>query len=388
VTPPEPQALLRPTPTSTPKDVSGSTLKQIKVSGDSIATVTIDKNEVCVGEENLIRVNLHPGHPQGRVFVNGELGSVRKQIALPNMVGQVTPTISFIHSTAEETTPIQAPFYVVKPCKTQVFGQVNHQLLVNSRDVFGFVVKIVSHPNAIEFMPTGFRWDFGDGTEVTTMKPYVEHDFSRRPQTTDYSEFLVRVDVQDHKGKVLTLHEPMVLQNDAFQHQKQRNTILLLSNKEPRLAEVLTDGSVRQSVQLWHTHDKTVRIQRVIVEIEDEKGSTKRSQGNPSELLDSLSLSPGKSVHANLRLAKDSPARLVRYEISGISEDGKLAEGTFSIQRPTAKPTPENHSPVDARTAMRIRMAQKILGKPFVSDGDMDRLEAQGAFRKLEARPD
>lgn len=354
-----------------------------RVLDTSLASVTIDKNEVCVGEQNVLRVHLRSSLRGARTFVDGELGSAHVYIPMNAQDAQVSPRVAVV--TANGSHDIQAPTFKVKNCTPERTGQVRHRALMNATDVYEFMF-IATSIGGKKFKPTVFHWDFGDGKKETSRTASVTHSYGMREQNLPISDMLIRLDMEDAEGNRLQLHDTLTLQNEAF-NALQSGLVQIFSDSNPRFPEEDRQGNVIQKVTLWHVHNSPVRVAKVTIEESDDH-KTRRRIVEAGEILSGTTLRPGQTIEFPVRLEKDSPYRVVRYQVHGKSDDGKIAGGGFSIQRPTARPTAEDHSPVDARTAMRIRMAQKILGKPFVSDGDMDRLEAQGAFRKLEARPD
>jgi hypothetical protein len=349
----------------------------------ALARVYLQKSEVCSGEQNLLRVELgEKAAKETRIFIDGQVGPARIYAPTTTEEREITPSITLVTTSG---TPIKAPSFKVKPCKPLIFVKVEHSPVPNSLDVIQFSVRVVGRPEA-PFEPVSYRWSFGDGASARSDKGHIEHDYGRRPQSKPTSDLLIRVEISGKDGRQIEAFDTLSLTNEAF-HSIKQGVVQILSDATPRFPEEDAQGNVKQTIKLWHVHDRPVQIAAVTIE-ESEDQKLHRRVVKAGSLLPSTLLRPGQVIELPVQLGKDSPYRVVHYQVHGKSEDGKLASGDFFVQRPTARPTPEDHSPVDARTAMRIRMAQKILGKPFVSDGDMDRLEAQGAFRKLEARPD
>ena len=79
----------------------------------------------------------------------------------------------------------------------------------------------------------------------------------------------------------------------------------------------------------------------------------------------------------------------VSYFVFGTSQDGHRVSGSFSVLRPTKKPTKEDHVAVeDPVLVAKIREARQLLHQEFVTDEDIWRLERAGkltAFRSADA---
>src|SRR5262249_30731260 len=78
----------------------------------------------------------------------------------------------------------------------------------------------------------------------------------------------------------------------------------------------------------------------------------------------------------------------VNYRLTGTSQDGHPAAGSFSVMRPPAKPTADNSRRIDDPTLKaKIVAARAILGKDVVTDEDIWALEREGLLSGLVVPP-
>ena len=109
----------------------------------------------------------------------------------------------------------------------------------------------------------------------------MSHDYERRVQDSLYSYFVVRVDVRDAAGELLTGRTTLPLINQAFEAFARKGIVQLLIGLDPRFPDLGPDGRVVQNVRLWHTRAEPVTIDAAALTKYFEGASAKRS---PSRL--------------------------------------------------------------------------------------------------------
>jgi hypothetical protein len=386
--PPHPEPAARPQPPDPPPVVD---------------EVTVEKPEVCSGEENLVTVHAHTVNGTDEFLhyvVDGAMGSavpVRLVLGHEGRVeGQHVISV-FGRNNVAVTVPV--PEYKVKDCQPERALVVESRVAANTWSAFDFVARIVSLPppppgirgdgSHKPFVPVSYAWAFGDGEGATTTGPLVSHDYERRSQDALYSYFTVRVDARSEGGEVLTGRTTLPLINPAFEAFAQKGVVQLLVALDPRFPELRPDGRVVQNVRLWHTRREPMTIDAAAVTryFEGGSGETQPQPVDVGGLLGTTTVPPGKegiTTSVVLDTITDPGVFSVTYRLSGHSPDGHPVMGSFSVMRPPPRPTADNSRPVvDQALKAKILAAREILGRDTVNDEDLWQLERQGRFASL-----
>ena len=368
-----------------------------------IDEITVEKPEVCSGEENLVTVRAHTVNGTDEFLhyvVDGAMGSaVPLRLLLGNdgrVEGQHVISV-FGRNNVAVTVPV--PEYKVKDCQPQRVVVVEARVAANTWSAFDFVARIVPLPPPAPgirsegshkpFAPVSYAWTFGDGEAATTTGPRVSHDYERRSQDALYSYFTVRVDARSESGEVLTGRTTLPLINPAFEAFAQKGVVQLLVALDPRFPELRPDGRVVQNVRLWHTRREPVTVDAAVVTryFEGGSGETQPQPVDVGGLLGTTTVPPGKegiTTSVVLDTVTDPGVFSTTYRLSGHSPDGHPAMGSFSVMRPPPRPTADNSRPVvDPTLKAKILAAREILGKDTVNDEDLWELERQGRFASL-----
>ena len=365
-----------------------------------IDEITVEKTEVCEGEENLITVRAHT--PDGTdAFLHYSIGGRQ---------GPRAPVRSWIADDGEQpklevlafgknnvTTRMEVPTFTVKPCKPARMALITFNLRANTWGEYDFDVKLVENPppgnvSVVPFKPRSYEWNFGDGETVTTDVSHVTHSYEGRKQEAMFSNFLIEVKVHGSSGE-----EPVVgrtslqLLNPVFEDLATKGVVTLLVQLTPRFPELGSDGVVRQKVRLFHTQDRPVFIHNAVVfrHLMNPTGPSPQQVVDPSSLLGTSIIPPGKGIEfdAKLDTGKDPNVFSVEHYVEGKDSEGRPARGAFSVMRPPPKPTKENSNPVaDPLLKAKIIAARKILNRPYVTDEDLWALERQGKFAEINAQ--
>jgi hypothetical protein len=352
--------------------------------------VTVEKPEVCEGEENLVTVKAHT--PNGddanlHYLVGTQMGPM-VPLRLPRDP-LAWPQIVVFGRTQSASIPV--PAYRIRSCPDSAKLLVEPHLRPNRWGEYDFEARIVSPSTARKpFVPVRYRWSFGDGATGATTVPLAAHNYEMRSQETLFSSYLIEVEANDDQGQKVVGRASLSLDNPAFETLRDKHFVQLLFSINPRYPELSSDGTVRQSVRAWHARgDHTVEITKVTRVRHKLDGTDERRDEDPS-LLGSSSIPsmPGIEGSVALDLRGDSETFSVDYSMEGTTDDGLPAYGKFSIMRPLPRPTREANRPVrDPVLLAKIRAARRILGQDYVSDEDILRLDREGKLTDLDVTP-
>jgi hypothetical protein len=368
-----------------------------------IDAITVEKPEVCSGEENLVTVRAHTVNGTNEFLhyvIDGAMGSsapVRLLLGQDGRVeGKHTITV-FGRGNVPLTVPV--PEYKVKDCQPERVVVVETRVQANTWSNFDLLAKIVGLPappagvraegSHKPFVPVSYAWSFGDGVTALTTGPVASHDYEGRTQAALYSYFPVRVDVRSDGGEVLTGRTTLPLINPAFEAFAQKGIVQLLVALEPRFPAMGADGRVVQNVRLWHTRSQPVTIDAVALTryFEGASGETPPQSLGVAQVLGTTTVPPGKdgiTTSVVLDTITDPGVFSVTYRLSGHSSDGHPVMGSFSVMRPPPKPTADNsQAVVDPMLKAKIVAARQMLGKETVTDEDIWQLEREGRFADL-----
>jgi hypothetical protein len=387
----------KPEPVATPEQPPA----QAEADAPVIDEITVEKKEVCEGEENLISVRAHTSNGTDE-FLSYMVGG-RK--------GQQVPVRSWIADDGENprlevkvfgrnnvVTSALVPAFVVKPCKPARIALITARLRANTWSEFDFEVKInesgaAGNPAAsvLPFKPRLYEWSFGDGEKATTQLPYATHNYEGRKQDAMYSHLLVEVKIHGETGEPVVGRTALQLLNPAFENLAAKGVVTLLVQLTPRFPEMGSDGVVRQKVRLFHHRDRPVFIHNaVLFRHKATPGEPVREQVvDPSSLMGTSIIPPGKGIEfeAKLDTRRDADVFSLEHYVEGKDSEGLPARGAFSVMRPPKLPTKEDSMPVeDPLLKQKILAARKILNRSYVTDEDLWALERAGKFAELEAK--
>lgn len=365
-----------------------------------IDEITVEKKEVCQGEENLVTVRAHTADGTDahlHYLIAGSTGAavpVRRMAAESGSAPQPLVTV-FGKDNAATDTPL--PRYKINDCQVPRYVVIVPRLRPNANEEYELQARIMEFGSRAAgtppFEPLRYRWDYGDGTTEVTTAPYAVHSYAERAQKTLYSNFLVSVEIEGRSTERLRGRHALQLMNSVFEAREAKGIVVLLSDASPRFPEVSSEGYVRQRFRLWHLQDGPVMISAVTARYEHQRPEQSGVRSlEPGRFIPGGQILPGRKVEVAVEFdsRKEPDLLAVHYELSGESEDGLPVRGTFSLMRPTPEPTPESGTPVlDPVLMAKIRRAQQLLGQRFVTDEDLFSLERAGKFADLrvEARP-
>jgi hypothetical protein len=362
-----------------------------------IDSITLEKDEVCEGEENLVTVRAHTPDDKD-AFLHYQIGSVRgSPAALRSYLddrGRPTRQRVTVFGRNNVASSADLPPFRVKRCAPALAVVVEHRLLPNTAAEFEFDARLVSTGSrgtdaaaAPPFRPRRFAWSFGDGTHEDSLEPHRTHSFAARAQDTLYSHFLVTVKVLGEDGRELEGRHAIELLNPAFEAFAYKGTVLLFADLEPRFPVLGANGVVNQGVRLWHTRPDVIAISKVTVTTRRADGQRSPPSFPPVRSVLSASVVPpgtGLQLHAVLDTRSEPDALSRDYYLEGQTAEGHPVRGAFSVMKPPALPTKERHEPIsDPLLLAKVKMAREVLHKEYVTDDDLGKLERAGQFDVL-----
>ena len=356
-----------------------------------IDKVTVEKNEVCIGEENLVTVRAHTTDGREDAYlhavIGGQSGMVVPLLARQGEGERSKPALITVFGRNNVATSVEVPSFTVKDCNVRHQLLIELQLRPNTESHYELRARTSAIGADEDFVATYYAWDFGDGEQTTTDRPFVIHDYGRRLQDALYSQFVIRVEAVSAKGESVVGRRTLALRNGAFVNLIYANTVTLMVELTPRFPQMGEDGVVRQGVRLWHHQRDPIHIERA----EARRNFTGDEPSRREEVsvvgLLGTHLIPRDGVEIEVQLdTRDEPDVFsVDYLLYGKSAEGIAVQGVFSVMVPPPAPTVDNSIPVrDPLFRAKIRRSMALLGKKLVTEEEIARLEADGAFSDLQ----
>jgi len=369
-----------------------------KLEAPIIDEVTVEHKEVCEGEENLISVKAHTLGGRGDAFLHYFIGTqtgqavpVRSVIPAPGLAtpGPMTIRVFGRNNTA---TSVPMPEYTVKRCQPDRSLFLRSRYVPNSPDELEFVAIIQELRPSSPMRVTSYRWEFGDGEQVITAGSTATHHFAIKNANTLYSEFLVKCEAMGADGRRVMGRMAVSLRNLEFENLAFHKTLVLSVELTPHFPQLDSHGRVVQTVRLYHHQNAPVRLEQAqLTYVKNSDGQEESVDAHSvGELLGSDEVPPGRGVTQTFQLdpAEHLGTRMLNYTFKGYTFDGIPAVANFSIMVPPAPPTRETGTPVtDRLLTQKILRARERLGKQFVNDEDLIKLEHEGAFDDFKAAP-
>jgi hypothetical protein len=363
-----------------------------------IDSITIEKDEVCEGEENLVTVKAHTPDDTD-AFLHVRIGAASgAAIPLRSYLddrGRPSARQVSVFGKNNVATMGEVPAFRVKPCPAALGVVIEHRLRPNTTAEFDFDARIVSRAAegadrdaGASFRPRSFTWSFGDGTHQSGHEPHATHSFADRSQETLYSPFLIALEVLDADGRLLKGRVSIDLLNPAFEAFAYKGIVVLITELDPRFPVLSESGIVDQGVRLSHTRSDAVAITKITMttKYEGRGGRSLPSYPDVRSVLGTTEILPGRGLE--LRTALDTrlePDAISRdYALEGRTRDGHPVRGAFSVMKPPPLPTKDRHEPIaDPVLLAKVKLARTLLHREFVTDQDLSTLERAGQFATL-----
>jgi thiol-disulfide isomerase/thioredoxin len=207
---------------------------------DIIQNITLDKTELCPGENVLVTVDaVHPESPQGLVdiSINGRLGSPQYL----QFTGTPGPRVIVVTAaTPEKHTDMEQVTIEVVECNDGYeFLEVTLRPNLFQEHTVDFEIT-----NAAEFSSQNpvYVWNFGDSQSLQTTVPYASHSYvDAIVRDQFYTNLQATITMQRSGLADLTAHKTLTLWN-TYAFDKQRGLIL---------PPVESDEHLQQSGPSW-----------------------------------------------------------------------------------------------------------------------------------------
>jgi hypothetical protein len=296
-----------------------------------IDEVTVDKTEVCRGEQNFMSIKAHTedGSDAFLAFsmIDPESGLTVFGSRIP--FRQSAPGDDEILVSVEGkrvTQRVALPAVTVKDCDAPLQASIKVGRGFDAMDR----VHLTARLDNFEFAPTRFEWDFGDGQRQTTATPEVDHSYEGRDQSSKQSSFVVQVKISDGGGRQAIGTQGVGFANLGF-------VPMAFLNEVPIAFGVRDPKSPSGELWLYHGYSQPVRFERVTVRDTRLEGNTRPVAESrsfvPEEVLGFADLPAHESrTVRGLNALRPSAAGMVRQvDIEGRTADGKLARGSFTL---------------------------------------------------------
>jgi hypothetical protein len=355
-----------------------------------VEEITVEKTEVCSGEDNLVTVRLAGDHQNDetiQITMPGNGGAGRQMpFILALTVAKQQPAMPEVVVSGRDgaLATVKIPTVTVKDCTPGPSLSVEVALVANTSATFALTAT-VRNPGPTAFKPVQWHWDFGDGRDATTKVRTVEHSYEDHPQKTRSSSFLVHVRAADAEGVEL-------LGRHALDVLRSKNVVVITTEPSPRVPVIADDGRVTQRVRIHHASDQPVTLERVEVQRfrDNEQGveEMQTTDVDPRQVLGTHVIPPGRGIEttAVFDTRAEPRTKRVTFDLHGKSADGIRASGQYSVLRPSEpSPQAEHEVVTDPQVKAAILAARKKLGRDEVSLDDMVRLKREGALDNLPA---
>jgi hypothetical protein len=353
-----------------------------------VEEITVEKTEVCSGEDNLVTVRLAGDHQNDeniQITMPGNGGAGRQ---MPFILGLTAakqqPAMPDVVVSGRDgvLATVKIPTVTVKDCTPGPALSVEVAPMANTSATFALTAT-VRNPGPTAFKPVQWHWDFGDGRDASTKVRTVEHSYEDHPQKTRISSFLVHVRAADAEGVEL-------LGRHALDVLRSKKVVVITTELSSRLPVIADDGRVTQRVRILHASDQPVTLERVEVQRfrDNEQGveEMQTTDVDPRQVLGTHVIPPGRGIETTAVLDTRAEPRTKRltFDLHGKSADGIRASGQYSMLRPS-EPIPQAEAVTDSQVKAAILAARKKLGRDEVSLDDMVRLKREGALDNLPA---
>jgi hypothetical protein len=357
-----------------------------------IDSVTVEKSEVCFGEENLVTVRAHTVNAtddQLHYAVAGISGQAVPIVRFPQDEGEPEKHSVAVFGRNNVMTTVPVPNYRVKDCGKRPLVLIEYRGRANRPDEFELSAKVLGL-TAGDIIAS-YEWDFGDAQQTSTNQSMVLHSYRNRVQKSAYAQYLVNLQVVTKTGHRHLGRVALQLLNRAYQTRLSRGVVILESDYEPRFAVMEPDGKVHQRVRLFHHEAEPVTIDAVYVEKQfvGTGSATKLEPIAPESVLPGRTVPPGDGLHFELTLDTESEPDTfgLNYVVSGRFATFQV-QGAFSLLRPPRLPTKEENVPVlEPAFRAKVLAARRLLHKDYVTDEEIHDLEAKGVFKGDEFKP-
>ncbi len=315
---------------------------QVDAARPIIDAVTVDKKEMCRGEENFVRIKARVTDGSD-AFLGYRFRDPRTGII--NLTGPVIPftvdepshaPLRVLVQGKMATTSAQVPDVLVKDCLASRQVRIAVSRRVVAQDMVGLTAEVVEYPpdgqqRVDPLVPVSYDWEFGDGESTTTTSAHLTHSYEGRDQRTRQSAFIVAVTVKGRNGQTAHGTTSVGFVNQSFGPLMFQNRVVISVRVDEATA------TEHEKIWLYHGFNWPVAIDKVeLVERQVTEGharETLRRPYSPSEFLGVTKLSAHQSVRLRDldEFRPEAAPRQRIVEVHGWTPDGKEARGAFTL---------------------------------------------------------
>jgi len=385
-----------------------------------IEDIWVEKTEVCQGEPTRIRLTPFDERGEQKWLIPQVADSQawETSFVVPLTQPGLRAVPVQVSDTRRPNTPDSgaATTYVminVKDCVAPFPMFLEHHVVPPHHDYFAFSVRLLAGPAWVEWnhqsrgappdqltagrpLPTAtaaaYRWSFGDGAEVVTVEPTVNHRYPAEVDRPDEaaSMYSVKVVATDASGAVMATAYGAVRIANVLRELKHTSHLVQLATEQTPWSNENADGSRTAEVTLVNIDSaETVTLDgdaNVAFKPCDGGAPTNRKLAL-REIFPSLVLAPKQRLSGKFKLSKTDLASTcwADAEVSGLTTPGSLrALGFFTLdagKHPTRIYDEEE-------TALMMKVMDLLGHPPAVTDDQIRQLEDEGKIpRGVLLRP-
>jgi hypothetical protein len=355
-----------------------------------IDEITLEKTELCRGEDDLVTVKSHDPKTGEATWIRTNIGG-QSGTAVPllyNVEVRDPPyKIAVTGNYGRGITYADVPHVTLLDCDTPWRVAVTFNLIPNTEDDFHFAAKVIPKPGGAKFDACSYEWDFGDENGKSTTEPFSEHSYLNRPQVGLDVEFLVQVKLVACDGSgIISGRIGLTLTNTYALQKVQKHLSGLIIVGDPRYPQRGDDDIVRQTA-LFRTFESSPVTITKLAYVDTVAGVV--SDPTAMSVSSFLGTNTISGEWTRVPLTYDTSSnpswQMRRWDLEGTAADGDKVVGSFTLMNPPKK-LDRDKSPkiTDPVMKERIMAAMKILGKDHVSEEDLLALEEQGKIPKLK----
>lgn len=321
-----------------------------------IEHLSVDKTEVCRGEDNFATVKartLDGADYYLRIgMTEPEHGRFLQGTRIPfHLDRQPTHPLRVSVEGRRRTSFADLPEIHVKDCTVPRRVNIETTRTFDSPDRVRFDVTLVESPQPGSLDNAPFRalryvWDFGDGQTATTSEPQASHSYEARSQSSMVSVYLVRVVLEEKGDRRVAGSVTVPLTNRGFVPLIHENKVLVSAGVVRKV-----DGDEPEKIWIYHGYSRAVSFDKVELIEQAPDGSkeepTRRELAFASVLgLTTLPAGVSRELPP-LDPAWIQPGRGRSLQLTGHTEDGKAAIGTIALTGSAPPVTARVEPPVE-----------------------------------------
>ncbi|HSJ64428.1 MAG TPA: hypothetical protein VK922_11100, partial [Gemmatimonadaceae bacterium] len=249
-----------------------------------IEEVTVEKMEVCDGEDNIVTVKARAPDPRDdrylEILVAGQPGPV----AVVNWWRDAPVERVWVKGRDGALAVAELPPVRVKECEPPRRLFLSSRELANADATYLFAARVVDAAATAPMQPIRYRWDFGDGSTAETDVPHVEHGFEPRGEAMS-SQYVVTCEAIAGDGERVRGRRSFDVMNVEALNLAYYGVVVPRWAFMPRYPVTGDDGVVRVGVRMWHGRPYALELDRVVLTVEDLPDGAERPVVRTEEII-------------------------------------------------------------------------------------------------------